>query len=154
MMAELTIGDAAPAFTLDDQNGKPVSLAALKGQPVFIYFYPKPSTPGCTTQSCAVRDALPEIKSNLVTALGISVCEPPAQAKFDAKYGFGFPLLSDPDHAVCEAYDVWREKSMYGKTYMGVLRSAFLIDPDGRIAGAWYKVSPADTVPSLMAALE
>ena len=75
-MAELTIGDAAPAFTLDDQNGKPVSLAALKGQPVFIYFYPKPSTPGCTTQSCAVRDALPEIKSNHVTALGISVCEP------------------------------------------------------------------------------
>ena len=82
-----------------------------------------------------------------------SVCEPPAQAKFDAKYGFGYPMLSDPDHAACEAYGVWTQKSMYGKKYMGVLRSAFLVAADGTIAGAWYKVSPADTVPSLMAAL-
>jgi len=118
-----------------------------------MYFYPKASTPGCTTQSCAVRDALPDLTAAGVDAVGISPDGPKAQAKFDEKHGLGFPLLCDEDHAVAEAYGVWGEKSMYGKKYMGIVRSAFLIGEDGVIEQAWYKVSPKNTVPNARAAL-
>ena len=152
-MARLEPGDAAPTFTLRDQAGLPVSLSDHLGRKVLVYFYPKADTPGCTTQSCAVRDAREDLSGLGVDVLGISPDEPAALATFDAKYTLGFPLLSDPDHAVAEAWGVWGEKSMYGKTYMGVVRSSFLLDEEGRITHAWYKVSPGDTVPNARAAL-
>jgi len=152
-MAELKPGSKAPSFKLKDQKGAEVSLASFKGSKVLVYFYPKADTPGCTTQSCAVRDALGTLKKHGVAAIGISPDKPAAQAKFDTKYALGFPLLSDADHAVAEAYGAWGEKSMYGKKYMGIVRSAFLVDEGGRIAAAWVGVSPGDTVPDILAAL-
>lgn len=152
-MADLKTGSKAPAFRLKDQNGAEVSLASLKGSKVLVYFYPKADTPGCTTQSCAVRDALGVLKKHGVAAVGISPDKPASQAKFDAKYSLGFPLLADEDHAVAEAFGAWGEKSMYGKTYMGIVRSAFLVDEKGRIAAAWVGVSPGDTVPNVLAVL-
>jgi len=152
-MSELKTGEAAPAFSLPDQNESTISLSDFAGRKLLIYFYPKANTPGCTTQSCAVRDALPDLGELDCDAIGISPDKPGAQTKFDLKHGLGFPLLCDTDHAIAEAYDVWREKSMYGKKYMGILRSAFLIDEAGRIAEAWYKISPKDTVPKALAAL-
>jgi peroxiredoxin Q/BCP len=150
-MAELQPGDDAPDFTLLDQSGSPVSLSGFKGRKVLLYFYPKADTPGCTAQSCALRDIAGQVGDTVI--LGVSPDKPAKQAKFDTKYSLGFPLLADEDHDVSVAYDVWREKSMYGKKYMGILRSAFLIDEDGRIAQAWYKVSPLDTATNLLAAL-
>jgi thioredoxin-dependent peroxiredoxin len=150
-MAQLKPGDKAPAFTLLDQRGDKVKLSDFKGRKVLVYFYPKADTPGCTTQACELRDAAPKIGDTVV--LGISPDKPTKQAKFDEKYGLGFPLLADEDHAVAEAYDVWQEKSMYGRKYMGILRSAFLIDEKGKIAEAWYKVSPKDTAGNLLKSL-
>ena len=144
-------GDKAPTFTLLDQRGDKVKLSDFKGRKVLVYFYPKADTPGCTTQACELRDAAPKLGDTAV--LGISPDKPAKQAKFDDKYGLGFPLLSDEDHAVAEAYDVWQEKSMYGKKYMGILRSAFLVDEKGKIEEAWYKVSPKDTAANLLTSL-
>ncbi len=149
----LAPGDKAPAFALADQTGAVHKLADHKGRKVLVYFYPKADTPGCTAQSCSVRDARPMLGKQGVDALGISPDKPTAQQKFDAKYGLGFPLLADEDHAVAEAFGVWGEKSMYGRKYMGIVRSAFLIDEKGTIAAAWYGVSPKDTVPGALAAL-
>ncbi|MFN8232096.1 MAG: thioredoxin-dependent thiol peroxidase [Actinomycetota bacterium] len=146
-------GDPAPGFSLLDQEGRTVTLAEHRGRKVLVYFYPKADTPGCTTQSCAVRDARADLASLGVDVLGISPDRPSAQARFDQKYGLGFPLLSDPDHSVAEAYEVWAEKKSYGKTYMGIVRSSFLIDEVGNVQEAWYKVSPDDTVPNARAAL-
>jgi peroxiredoxin Q/BCP len=150
-MPELQPGDDAPDFTLLDQTSSPVTLADYKGRKVLVYFYPKADTPGCTTQSCALRDVAGQVGDTAI--LGISPDKPAKQAKFDTKYGLGFPLLADEDHAVAEAFGVWGEKSMYGKKYMGIVRSAFLVDEDGRIAEAWYKVAPKDTATNLLAAL-
>ncbi len=150
-MTELQPGADAPSFTLLDQSGTPVSLSDYKGRKVLMYFYPKADTPGCTKQSCALRDVVGQVGDTAI--LGVSPDKPAKQAKFDAKYGLGFPLLADEDHTVAEAYGVWAEKSMYGKKYMGIVRSAFLIDEDGRIADAWYKVKPVDTATNLLAAL-
>ena len=147
----LAAGDKAPAITLDDQDGNPVMLSSYKGRKVLVYFYPKADTPGCTTQACGLRDILGDVGDTAI--LGISPDKPTAQKKFDTKYHLGFPLLSDPDHAVAEAYGVWQEKSMYGKKYMGILRSAFLIDEKGKVEQAWYKVSPKDTPTNLLKAL-
>jgi peroxiredoxin Q/BCP len=144
-------GDKAPEFTLTDQSGQELTLSSLQGRRVLVYFYPKADTPGCTKQACGLNDILGDIGDTAV--LGISPDKPTKQAKFAEKYGLGFPLLSDPDHAVAEAFDVWKEKSMYGRKYMGIERSAFLVDTDGTIAEAWYKVSPADTPKNLLAAL-
>jgi peroxiredoxin Q/BCP len=144
-------GDKAPTFTLLDQNGDKVKLSDFKGRKVLAYFYPKADTPGCTAQSCGLRDILGEVGDTVI--LGISPDKPAKQAKFDQKYGLGFPLLADEDHAVAEAYGVWAEKSMYGRKYFGIVRSAFLIDEKGKIAEAWYKVSPADTPKNLLKAL-
>ena len=148
----LKSGDKAPTFTLLDQSGTKVKLSDFKGRKVLAYFYPKADTPGCTTQACGLRDAAPKIGDTVV--LGISPDPPAKQAKFDTKYSLGFPLLADEDHAVAEAYDVWAEKSMYGRKYMGIVRSAFLIDEKGKIAEAWYKVSPQDTATNLLKSLK
>lgn len=153
-MAELIVGKKAPAFTLLDQDGAKVRLADLAGSPVVVYFYPKADTPGCTQQSCNLRDAQPDLRKVRATVLGISPDAPAKLKKFDEKYGFGFTLLSDIDHTVSEKYGVWQEKSMYGRTYMGILRSAFVIDGAGKLAGVFYKVSPKDTVPQVMGVLQ
>jgi peroxiredoxin Q/BCP len=152
-MTTLAAGDTAPDFALPDQSGRTVRLSDLRGRRVLVYFYPKADTPGCTTQSCAVRDARSDFEGLEVDVLGISPSPVDDQAAFDTKFSLGFPLLSDPDHAVAEAYGAWGERSLYGKTYMGIIRSSFLIDPEGRIEDAWYKVSPKDTVPKALAAM-
>jgi peroxiredoxin Q/BCP len=144
-------GDKAPAFTLLDQNGDNVKLSDFKGRKVLVYFYPKADTPGCTQQACGLRDVMPEVGDTVV--LGISPDKPAKQKKFDEKYSIGFPLLADEDHAVAEAFAVWTEKSMYGRKYMGILRSAFLVDEKGKIAEAWYKISPKDTATNLLKSL-
>jgi peroxiredoxin Q/BCP len=146
-MAQLNIGDPAPDFALADQEGNTVKLSDFRGKKVLLYFYPKADTPGCTKQACQIRDARSELADLGVDAVGISPDKPGAQKKFDGKYGLGFPLLSDPDHAAAQAYGAWGEKSMYGKKSMGIIRSSFLIDEQGKIMGTWYKVKPEDTVP-------
>ena len=148
----LSAGDKAPVFDLLDQDENHVKLADLKGRKVLVYFYPKADTPGCTTQACGLNEVLGAIGDTVV--LGVSPDKPSKQLKFAQKYGLGFQLLSDPDHSLAEAFDVWQEKSMYGRTYMGILRSAFLIDEKGKIEQAWYKVSPADTPKNLLKALQ
>lgn len=148
----LTPGDKAPAIKLLDQHEDTVTLSAFGGRKVLVYFYPKADTPGCTTQSCLLRDVAGDIGDTAI--IGISPDLPAKQLKFDEKYELGFPLLSDPEHQVAEAYDVWKEKSMYGRKYMGIVRSAFLIDERGEIAEAWYQISPKDTPTKLLAALE
>ena len=120
---------------------------------LLAYFYPKADTPGCTTQSCAVGDAREDFSGLNLAVVGISVSGVQDQDAFDKKFGLGFPLLSDPDHAVAEAWGTWGEKSLYGKKYKGVIRSSFLVDEEGRIVDAWYKVSPKDTVPKALKAL-
>ena len=147
----LAAGDKAPAITLDDQDGNAVKLSSFKGRKVLVYFYPKADTPGCTTQSCALRDISGEIGDTVI--LGISPDASAKQKKFDDKDSLGFPLLADTEHAVAEAYGVWGEKKNYGRTYMGIIRSAFLVDEKGKIAHAWYKISPKDTPLKLQAAL-
>ena len=147
----LSAGDTAPTFTLPDQDGSLVSLADLSGRKVLVYFYPKADTPGCTTQAQELTKILGDIGDAAV--LGISPDPPKKLRRFADKYEIGFPLLGDEDHAVSLAYDVWQEKSMYGKTYMGIVRSAFLVDETGKLAGVWYKVSPRDTPLRLLDAL-
>jgi peroxiredoxin Q/BCP len=149
----LKAGDPAPDFALEDQNGKTVKLSDFRGKKVIVYFYPRADTPGCTTQACSLRDSREVIDTGGATVIGISPDKPAAQAKFDTKYGLGFPLLSDPDHAVADAYGAWGERSMYGKKYMGIIRSAFVIDEQGAIVEPFYKVSPKDTVPKALAAI-
>ena len=151
-MAELAPGDVAPTFTLSDQEGNQVSLSSFAGRKVLVYFYPKADTPGCTAQSCALRDVAGQVGDTAI--VGISPDKPAKQLKFDTKYGLGFTLLADEDHAVAEAYGVWGEKKNYGRTYMGIIRSAFLVGADGRIVEAWPKISPKDTPTKLLKALE
>lgn len=146
-MAKLKQGDIAPSFTLQDQSGNKISLSDYKGRKLLLYFYPKADTPGCTKQACSIRDSSQQLANKGTAALGISPDKPEQQEKFDTKYSLGFPLLSDMDHKVAEAYGAWGEKKMYGKTYEGIIRSSFLIDEEGKIFEAWYKVKPLDTVP-------
>ena len=144
-------GDKAPDFTLLDQNGEGASLSAFAGRKVLVYFYPKADTPGCTAQACGLRDIADQIGDTVI--LGISPDKSPKLKKFDDKYDLGFTLLSDVDHDVAERYGVWAEKKNYGKTYMGVVRSAFLIDEHGALEQAWPKISPKDTPTNLLSAL-
>ena len=131
-----------PAFTLTDQHGKKVKLTDFKGKKVVVYFYPKADTPGCTTQSCALRDAEPDLKKLKAVVLGISPDTPEKQAKFDEKYGLGFTLLADTEHTVAEKYGVWGEKVNYGRKYMGIIRSAFVIDEHGQARGRVLQGQP------------
>ncbi len=152
-MTQLTAGDPAPDFSLQDQAGNTVKRTDFEGQKLLVYFYPRADTPGCTQQSCAVSEALPALGEAGAAAVGISPDTPEAQKKFDDKYGLGFPLLSDTDLAVAKAFGAFGIKTLYGKKKEGIIRSAFLIDEAGKIAGAWYKVKPNDTVPKAMEAL-
>jgi peroxiredoxin Q/BCP len=151
-MTELQPGDIAPAFSLSDQHGNTVSLGDFKGRKLLVYFYPEADTPGCTTQSCDLRDHRQEFAGLGVAVVGISPDEPTKQLAFDEKYSLGFPLLADTDHAVAVAWGTWGEKTYGGKTYLGIIRSSFLVDEDGRIERAWYKVKPENTVPEAQAA--
>ena len=137
-------GDQAPDFTLPDQHGTHVTLSDLRGQTVVLYFYPKADTPGCTTQACGVRDHRTDYEQAGAVVLGVSPDSVKAVAKFDEKYGLRFPLLADHDHSVAEAYGVWAQKSMYGRTHMGNERTTFVISPDGTVKDVFRKVKAAD----------
>jgi peroxiredoxin Q/BCP len=143
-------GDVAPEFTLEDQDGSPVSLADFRGRKVVLYFYPKDDTSGCTAQACDLRDHTAEFDARGATILGVSPDGPASHRKFRAKYDLPFTLLADPEHAVAEAYGVWKEKSMYGRKYWGNERTTFLIDEQGRIEKVLPKVKPAEHVSQLL----
>jgi peroxiredoxin Q/BCP len=152
-MTKLEAGDTAPAFALRDQHGETVRLEDFRGRRLLVYFYPEADTPGCTKQSCDVRDHHQELTDLGVDVVGISPDEPDEQLAFDRKFSLGFPLLSDTDHAVAEAWGTWGEKKLYGKTYIGITRSSFLIDEEGRVLQAWYRVKADQTVPRAKDAL-
>jgi peroxiredoxin Q/BCP len=135
-------GESAPDFELPDQDGESVTLAQLRGGPVVLYFYPKADTPGCTTQACGVRDHLPDYQAAGATVLGVSPDPVAAVKKFHDKQALNFRLLADEDHAVCERYGVWAEKSMYGRKYWGALRATFVIDAEGVVRHVIPKVTP------------
>jgi peroxiredoxin Q/BCP len=148
---KLLPGDPAPDFELLDQHGNTVKLADYRGRKLLVYFYPKADTPGCTAQSCQVRDSTEDLKELELDVVGISPDQPSAQLAFDEKYKLGFPLLSDPDHAAAEAFGAWGEP--YGPGTWSIVRSSFLIDEEGLVRNAWYKVSATDTVPRALEAL-
>ncbi|MEO7135057.1 MAG: thioredoxin-dependent thiol peroxidase [Vicinamibacterales bacterium] len=152
-MAPIDPGNKAPAFSLPDQAGTTHSLADYAGQPVIVYFYPKDDTPGCTRESCAFQDNLPKFKKSNAAVLGVSVLNSASKAKFADKYGLKFPLLADEDHSVMEKFGVWQEKSMYGKKYMGVARTTYLIGPDGKVAKRWDGVKVDGHAEEVLAAV-
>ncbi|HJR98985.1 MAG TPA: thioredoxin-dependent thiol peroxidase [Actinomycetota bacterium] len=152
-MTTLSAGVAAPSFALTDQHGETVRLEDFRGRKLLVYFYPEADTPGCTTQSCNVRDHRLELAGLGVDVIGISPDEPADQLAFDRKFSLDFPLLADTDHAVAQAWGTWGEKKNYGKAYMGIVRSSFLIDEEGRVERAWYGVKPEATVPNATEAL-
>ncbi len=142
-------GDEAPDFTLADADGEQVSLSSLRGQQVIVYFYPAAMTPGCTKEACDFRDSIQSLAAAGVTVLGISPDKPAKLAKFRDRDSLNFPLLSDPDHKVEEAYGAYGEKKLYGKTTVGVIRSTFVVDPAGKIARAYYNVKATGHVERL-----
>ncbi len=146
-------GSPAPDFTLASDSGETVTLSSFRGAPVVLYFYPKDDTPGCTAQACGIRDVWGEFQQRGAVVLGVSPDSPAKHVKFREKYGLPFALLSDEGHAVAEQYGTWVEKSMYGKTYMGMERSTFVIDGDGRIARIMRRVKPAEHADDVLAAL-
>ena len=152
-MTKLEAGDQAPPFALSDQHGATVRLDDFRGRKLLVYFYPEADTPGCTTQSCDVRDHRQEFAELGLDVVGISPDEPEKQLAFDEKFSLGFPLLADADHAVGEAWGAWGEKNMYGKISVGLIRSAFLVGSDGLIEKAWYRVPAAETVSRALNAL-
>ena len=139
-MANLEPGDQAPAFTLPDQDSRPVSLEDFKGRKLLLYFYPADDTPGCTAEACQFNDNLHAFLTADVPVVGVSPDDAASHQRFRSKYGLRFTLLSDPDHAVAEQYGAWGERNRYGRTIVGILRSTFLIDEDGKIERAWYNV--------------
>jgi peroxiredoxin Q/BCP len=146
-------GDKAPDFELKDDTGAPLKLASLKGKTVVLYFYPKADTPGCTKESCEFRDTVGDFKKKGAVVIGVSPDEPGAQAKFKSKYELSFPLLADTEHKVAEAYGVWQEKSMYGKNYMGIARTTFVIGGDGTIKKIYEKVKPEGHAADVLSAI-
>ena len=138
----LSVGKSAPAFSLDTDSGEKLSLKDLKGRPVVLYFYPKDDTPGCTVEACEFRDAFPRFKGTKAVILGISPDSVKSHQKFKAKFDLPFTLLADEDHGIAEKYGVWQKKSMYGRSYMGIARTTFVIDKDGKVAKVFEKVKP------------
>ena len=150
----LNIGDVAPDFELISDEGAPVKLSDLRGQRVVLFFYPKADTPGCTTQACGFRDNFPKIEAAGATVLGISPDQPDRLAKWRAKEGFPYSLLSDPEHTVADAYAVWGEKKNYGRSYQGIIRSHFVVDAEGKIEDVQFKVSPKNSIERALKQLE
>ena len=139
-MSLIDPGKKAPAFTLQDQTGTTHRLADYAGKPVVLYFYPKDDTPGCTAESCAFQALLPDFRKSKAEVLGVSILDEKSKAKFAQKHGLTSPLLADADHAVAEKYGVWQQKTRYGRKYMGIVRTTYLIGPDGKVARRWDKV--------------
>ena len=139
-MALIEPGRKAPAFSLNDQAGAAHKLSDYAGRPLVVYFYPKDDTPGCTTETCDFRDRLPQFTRSKAAVVGISILDEKSKAKFAAKHDVTFPLLADADHAIAEKFGVWQEKSRYGRKYMGIVRTTFLIDGDGKVARRWDNV--------------
>jgi peroxiredoxin Q/BCP len=139
-MALIEPGKKAPAFTLNDQDGKTHRLSDYAGQPVVLYFYPKDDTPGCTKETCDFRDNLPKFKKSKAAVFGVSIFDEASKARFAKKFDVNFPLLADEDHAVAEKYGVWQQKSLYGRKFMGNVRTTYLIDSDGKVARRWDNV--------------
>jgi peroxiredoxin Q/BCP len=150
MIAE---GDMAPDFELESDAGETVKLSSLRGSPVVLYFYPKDDTPGCTAQACGIRDTYGEFERAGAIVLGVSPDSAASHEKFREKYGLPFTLLADPDHAVAEQYGVWGEKRNYGKTYMGIIRSTFVIDAGGKVIKSMPNVKPATHADDVLAVL-
>ena len=148
------VGAKAPEFSLQSDSGETVTLAGLKGKPVVLYFYPKDDTPGCTVEACEFRDTWADVKKTGAVVLGVSPDDVKSHEKFKTKFNLPFPLLADQDHAVAEAYGAWGEKSMYGKTYNGILRTTFVIGPDGKIARVFEKVKPKGHAAEVLDALK
>jgi len=148
----LTNGDIAPVVNLADQDGNVLDWSTLRGRRVMVFFYPKASTPGCTQQACALRDIAGDIGDTQI--IGVSPDKSASQKKFADKNSLPYPLLADVDHQLAEAFGVWKMKQLYGRSYMGIERSAFLIDTDGTVLHAWYKISPKDTPLKLLEALQ
>ena len=147
---KLHVGDPAPDFELPSDGGQAVKLSDFRGKRVVLYFYPKDDTPGCTTQACGFRDAYPQIEEQNAVVLGISPDGVKSHQKFKTKYNLPFMLLADEDHAVAEAYGVWGKKTMAGREYMGIIRSHFVVDANGKLADAQVEVSPSDSVQRAM----
>jgi len=152
-MALIEPGKKAPAFSLADQNGETHKLAAYAGRPVILYFYPKDDTPGCTQETCEFQAALPGLKKSKAAVLGVSILDENSKAKFAEKHGLTFPLLADADHEVAEKYGVWQEKKNYGKSYMGIVRTTYLIGPDGKVVERWDNVKVEGHAEAVAAAL-
>jgi peroxiredoxin Q/BCP len=146
-------GKKAPAFTLKDQNGTTHRLSDYEGRSVILYFYPKDDTPGCTKESCDFQSHLPKLKPHKAVVLGVSILDEASKAKFAGKYGLTFPLLADPDHEVAEKYGVWQKKSRYGRSYMGIVRTTYLIGPDGKVVERWDNVKVDGHVDAVTAAI-
>ncbi len=153
-MALIDPGKKAPAFSLNDQNGKTHRLADYAGRPVVLYFYPKDDTPGCTKEACAFRDNLPKFKTNKAVVLGVSILDEASKARFAAKHDVTFPLLADADHAVAEKYGVWQKKSLYGRNFMGLMRTTYLIGGDGKVVKRWDNVKVDGHAEAVLAAAE
>lgn len=152
-MAELNVNDKAPNFEAVTDTGETVRLSDFRGQRVVLYFYPKDDTSGCTTQACALRDSYPEIQEQNAVVLGVSPDGVESHQQFKSKYDLPFTLLVDEDHDIAEAYGVWGEKSMYGNTYMGVIRSQFVIDEEGTLIDVQYKITPKKSAPQALKVL-
>ena len=153
-MPSVEPGRKAPAFSLKDQDDKTHSLKDYAGRPVVLYFYPKDDTPGCTREACDFRDALPDFKKSKAAVLGVSILDTASKAKFARKHKVSFPLLADPDHAVAEKYGTWKKKSMYGKTFMGLARTTFLIDGTGSVVRRWDNVKVDGHADAVLEAVE
>ena len=153
-MALIEPGKKAPSFTLNDQDGTTHKLADYEGRPVILYFYPKDDTPGCTKETCAFQSNLPKFKTRKAVVLGVSILDERSKAKFAAKYDITFPLLADADHVVAEKYGVWQEKSRYGRKYMGIVRTTYLIGPDGRVEQRWDNVKVDEHAAEVLDALK
>jgi thioredoxin-dependent peroxiredoxin len=153
-MSLIEPGKKAPAFRLKDQSGETRALGDFEGRPVVLYFYPKDDTPGCTAESCAFESNLPRFKAGKAAVLGVSILDEKSKAKFANKYGLTFPLLADPDHEVAEKYGVWQQKSRYGRKYMGIVRTTYLIGPDGKIQKRWDNVKVDGHAEEVLAAIE
>ena len=153
-MPLIETGSKAPAVSLKDQHGKTIRLSDYAGQPVVLYFYPKDDTPGCTKEACDFEGGLPRFKSNKAAVLGVSILDDASKARFAGKHSLTFPLLADPDHAIAEKYGVWQKKSRYGRSYMGIVRTTYLIGRDGKVARRWDNVKVDGHAEEVLAAVE